>query len=102
MAIQFSSAQYRGLATLIEAGAKRHLADEYDGAQARGEVRSHTLVCYTNCLSWWSPMPRGPNAANIQKSFWSEISVGVVSEIAAKNNVSASFSVRVVAESGQN
>jgi hypothetical protein len=44
MAIQFSSAQYRGLATLIEAGAKRRLADEYDGAQARGEVRSHTLV----------------------------------------------------------
>jgi hypothetical protein len=41
MAIQFSSAQSRGLATLIEAGAKRRLADEYDGAQARGEVRSH-------------------------------------------------------------
>jgi hypothetical protein len=32
MAIQFSSAQSRGLGTLIEAGAKRRLADEYDGA----------------------------------------------------------------------
>jgi hypothetical protein len=37
MAIQFSSAQSRGLATLIEAGAqaKRRIANEYDGAQAR-------------------------------------------------------------------
>jgi hypothetical protein len=38
MAIQSSSAQSRGLATLIEAVAKRRLADEYDAAQGRGEV----------------------------------------------------------------